>query len=72
VCSRAVSVDYVFRHFDAPAIAEQRSKVPLGGFGVELSLKSVEYKSFDDAAVKDAEGHSSQPTPTPAATMTAR
>lgn len=49
-------VGYVFRHFDAPAIAEQRSKVPLGGFGVELSLKSVEYKSFDDAAVKDAEG----------------
>lgn len=53
---KASRVEFVFRHFDAPAIAAQRSNVPLGGFGVELSLKSVEYKSFDDAAVKEGEG----------------
>ncbi len=56
----AGDVDYVFRHFDAPADVRLRGKVPLGGFGVELNLKSVEYKSFDDAAVKDAEQQQQQ------------
>ena len=40
----AVDVEYAMRHFDAPSGAADAKPLAFGGYGVELNLKSVEYK----------------------------
>ncbi|KAG8311333.1 UDP-glucose:glycoprotein glucosyltransferase 1 [Homalodisca vitripennis] len=50
-------VDYVLRHF----VKERPNrKLRLSGYGVELQLKSTEYKAEDDTKVKGAGGADSQ------------
>lgn len=43
-------VDYVMRHF---VLNRSEEKVRLSGYGVELAIKSTEYKAQDDTKVKD-------------------
>ncbi|XP_050543404.1 UDP-glucose:glycoprotein glucosyltransferase [Daktulosphaira vitifoliae] len=43
-------IDYVFRHF---VKNRSQQKVRLSGYGVELHMKSTEYKAEDDSVVKD-------------------
>ncbi|XP_073481572.1 UDP-glucose:glycoprotein glucosyltransferase 1 isoform X1 [Aquarana catesbeiana] len=47
--SRAGNISYVLRHYVANPAAE---KVFLSGYGVELAIKSTEYKAKDDTQVK--------------------
>ncbi|XP_077436156.1 UDP-glucose:glycoprotein glucosyltransferase 2 isoform X1 [Vanacampus margaritifer] len=47
----AGALTYVLRHF--VAIAKQQ-KMLLSGYGVELAIKSTEYKAVDDTQVKDS------------------
>ncbi|XP_054270383.1 UDP-glucose:glycoprotein glucosyltransferase-like isoform X1 [Macrosteles quadrilineatus] len=50
-------VDYVLRHF----VKERpNKKLRLSGYGVELQLKSTEYKAQDDTKVKGTDGDDSQ------------
>ncbi|XP_013111446.1 UDP-glucose:glycoprotein glucosyltransferase [Stomoxys calcitrans] len=49
------TVRYVTRHYLSPKTRDERKRVRLSGYGVELHLKSTEYKSQDDAP-KPAEG----------------
>nr|XP_061799479.1 UDP-glucose:glycoprotein glucosyltransferase 2-like [Nerophis lumbriciformis] len=42
---------YVLRHFVA---TPQKQKMLLSGYGVELAIKSTEYKAVDDTQVKDS------------------
>ncbi|XP_073840354.1 UDP-glucose-glycoprotein glucosyltransferase [Musca autumnalis] len=51
------NVRYITRHYLSPRQREERKRVRLSGYGVELHLKSTEYKSQDDAP-KPAEGSS--------------
>ncbi|VVC24565.1 Nucleotide-diphospho-sugar transferases,Glycosyl transferase, family 8,UDP-glucose:Glycoprotein [Cinara cedri] len=44
------SIDYVLRHFVKD---KSEQKVRLSGYGVELHMKSTEYKAEDDSVVKD-------------------
>ncbi|XP_001944699.1 UDP-glucose:glycoprotein glucosyltransferase [Acyrthosiphon pisum] len=44
------SIDYVLRHF---VKEKSEQKVRLSGYGVELHMKSTEYKAEDDSVVKD-------------------
>ncbi|KAI5693935.1 hypothetical protein M8J75_008163 [Diaphorina citri] len=46
-------INYIVRHF---VKERQPRKVRLSGYGVELQMKSTEYKATDDAAVQDKTG----------------
>ncbi|CAK5015428.1 unnamed protein product [Meloidogyne enterolobii] len=46
-------IKYVFRHFDRKAISTPL--VSLSGYGVELAVKSTEYKALDDLALVNNE-----------------
>ncbi|XP_050434765.1 UDP-glucose:glycoprotein glucosyltransferase [Adelges cooleyi] len=46
-------IDYIFRHFVKD---KSEQKVRLSGYGVELHMKSTEYKAEDDSVVKDKNG----------------
>ncbi|TRY97086.1 hypothetical protein DNTS_027277 [Danionella cerebrum] len=48
---------YVLRHFVSEAKAE---KMLLSGYGVELAIKSTEYKAVDDTKVKDSKSVASE------------
>uniref|UniRef100_A0A8C2YDW3 UDP-glucose ceramide glucosyltransferase-like 1 n=1 Tax=Coturnix japonica TaxID=93934 RepID=A0A8C2YDW3_COTJA len=48
--AEAGEITYVFRHYIANPSEE---KVYLSGYGVELAIKSTEYKAKDDTQVKD-------------------
>ncbi|CAF4517585.1 unnamed protein product [Rotaria socialis] len=45
-------IDYVLRHNSRP-YGEERRKVRLAGYGVELQIKSTEYKATDDSKIRD-------------------
>ncbi|XP_067127795.1 UDP-glucose:glycoprotein glucosyltransferase 1 isoform X1 [Centruroides vittatus] len=45
-------IDYVMRHF---VLNRSSEKVRLSGYGVELAIKSTEYKAQDDTKVKEDE-----------------
>ncbi|XP_018496559.1 UDP-glucose:glycoprotein glucosyltransferase [Galendromus occidentalis] len=45
-------IRYILRHHVSKSL---NRKVRLGGYGVELALKSMEYKSQDDASIKERE-----------------
>ncbi|CAF1343716.1 unnamed protein product, partial [Rotaria sordida] len=45
-------IDYVLRHNRGISIDDQR-KVRLAGYGVELQIKSTEYKATDDSKIRD-------------------
>ncbi|CAF0760777.1 unnamed protein product [Didymodactylos carnosus] len=44
-------IDYILRHY-VKSLVDKR-KVRLSGYGVELQIKSTEYKAKDDSAIKD-------------------
>ncbi|CAF1440898.1 unnamed protein product [Rotaria sp. Silwood1] len=45
-------IDYVLRHNSQPP-TDDRRKVRLAGYGVELQIKSTEYKATDDSKIHD-------------------
>ncbi|UJR13905.1 hypothetical protein I4U23_000911 [Adineta vaga] len=45
-------IDYVLRH-NSKTSNENRRKVRLAGYGVELQIKSTEYKATDDSKIRD-------------------
>ncbi|CAF1081741.1 unnamed protein product [Adineta ricciae] len=45
-------IDYVLRH-NSQSSNENRRKVRLAGYGVELQIKSTEYKATDDSKIRD-------------------
>ncbi|CAF3651747.1 unnamed protein product [Adineta steineri] len=45
-------IDYVLRHNSKP-LNGNRKKVRLAGYGVELQIKSTEYKATDDSKIRD-------------------
>ncbi|XP_022095271.1 UDP-glucose:glycoprotein glucosyltransferase 1-like isoform X2 [Acanthaster planci] len=49
------TVQYVLRHFVKDQSAQ---RIRLSGYGVELAIKSTEYKAVDDTEVKEGDGHS--------------
>ena len=50
-------IRYVFRHYiDARALTHL-PKVRLPGYGVEMAIKSTEYKAQDDSKIKDGDGN---------------
>lgn len=53
-------IDYIFRHY-AKKTSGKRG-VKLSGYGVELAIKSTEYKAQDDSKIQAAEGSSSSET----------
>ncbi|XP_019756037.2 UDP-glucose:glycoprotein glucosyltransferase [Dendroctonus ponderosae] len=46
-------IDYVIRHYHQ---GKSEPRLRLSGYGVELQMKSTEYKSQDDSEVQDSEG----------------
>uniref|UniRef100_A0A452TRH4 UDP-glucose ceramide glucosyltransferase-like 1 n=1 Tax=Ursus maritimus TaxID=29073 RepID=A0A452TRH4_URSMA len=48
--SNAGKINYVFRHY---ILNPRKEPVYLSGYGVELAIKSTEYKAKDDTQVKD-------------------
>ncbi|XP_065333723.1 UDP-glucose:glycoprotein glucosyltransferase isoform X1 [Cloeon dipterum] len=50
------NVDYVLRHYIVPSKRQDAGKILLSGYGVELQIKSTEYKVQDDSQVKDDDG----------------
>ena len=46
---------YVFRHHLDSSSASHYSKVRIPGYGVELAIKSTEYKAQDDRKIKEGE-----------------
>ncbi|XP_036396338.1 UDP-glucose:glycoprotein glucosyltransferase 2 [Megalops cyprinoides] len=51
--AREGKLAYILRHFVAPQDGEVK-KMRLSGYGVELAIKSTEYKAVDDTQVKDS------------------
>ena len=51
--ARDGKVKYIFRHWDPHY--ENREYLSLHGYGVELALKSVEYKVIDDSSKEENE-----------------
>ncbi|XP_019738065.1 UDP-glucose:glycoprotein glucosyltransferase 2 isoform X2 [Hippocampus comes] len=49
--AEAGALTYILRHFVA---TPKQQKMLLSGYGVELAIKSTEYKAVDDTQVKDA------------------
>ncbi|XP_059489463.1 UDP-glucose:glycoprotein glucosyltransferase isoform X2 [Neocloeon triangulifer] len=47
------NIDYVLRHYIVPSKRRNAGKLLLSGYGVELQIKSTEYKVQDDSQVKD-------------------
>ena len=50
-------VSYAVRHRPDPAAAATRPRATLTGFGVEMAIKSTEYKVLDDTLVDDDGAH---------------
>ncbi|KYM95086.1 UDP-glucose:glycoprotein glucosyltransferase, partial [Cyphomyrmex costatus] len=48
-------INYILRHFE-----REDMKLRLSGYGVELQMKSTEYKATDDSDIKDNSGKSSE------------
>ena len=46
-------IDYVLRHNSRRSTDDNQRKVRLAGYGVELQIKSTEYKAKDDSKIRD-------------------
>ncbi|XP_065177513.1 UDP-glucose:glycoprotein glucosyltransferase 1-like [Sycon ciliatum] len=56
--AKAGAVRYVLRHYVQRDVLEARDPLRMSGYGVELAIKSTEYKAVDDSAVKESDAGS--------------
>lgn len=56
------TIDYLLRHNYEQTSSDDSNKIALSGYGVELDIKSTEYKATDDSKVNAADGLPNEPT----------